>query len=389
MYMSLFEKVPLAPPDPILGLTHAFLQDKRKGKVNLGVGLYKDEQLKTPILQAVKKAEAQLLQTEKSKEYLPIDGDGVYLEETGALVFGKTLWSQERKRIAPFQTLGGTGALKVGATFLQEELKGPVWLPTPTWPNHRGVFTSAHLKVEAYPYYDSSRFDFEKMGSFLQKLPPKSIVLLHACCHNPTGCDPTEEEWKKLGALFCKYQLIPFFDLAYQGLGEGLEEDAAPLRHFLTSGLEMLVAVSHSKNLSLYAERVGVLFVVSASEAIKTAVVSRIKQLIRTNYSNPPLHGAKVAALVLGDKNLRKLWEEELFTMKNRLVEMRTLLAKRLSHPSFQQGKGMFGFLGLSPSQVARLMTEYGIYMPSDGRINVCGLNANNVDYVVDAINHV
>jgi aspartate/tyrosine/aromatic aminotransferase len=369
-------------------LTHAFLQDERKNKVNLGVGLYKDAELKTPILQAVKKAEMQLLQTEKSKEYLPIDGDLLYLQETGALVFGKTLWHQEGKRIASFQTLGGTGALKVGAAFLQEELNQPIWIPTPTWPNHRGVFTSARLKVDVYPYYDFPRLDFEKMVSFLKKLPPKSIVLLHACCHNPTGCDPTVAEWKILSTLFCKYQLIPFFDLAYQGLGEGLEEDATPLRHFLTSGLEMVVAVSHSKNLSLYAERVGALFVVSASEPIKTAIVSRIKQIIRTNYSNPPLHGAKVAALVFGDVALRKLWERELSEMRNRLIEMRTLLAQRLSCPALQQGKGMFGFLELTPKQVDRLMTEYGIYMPSDGRINMCGLNANNIDYVVDAINH-
>lgn len=393
--MHFFEQVPLAPPDPILGLTQAYLQDPRPHKVNLGVGFFKDENLKTPLIAAVREAEKILLNTQNNKEYLPIDGDPLYLNEMGALVFGAQVWQERKSRISPFQTLGGTGALKLGGTFLQEEIKSPLWISSPTWPNHRGVFTHCGGLVDSYPYYDfaTHQIDFNAMTSFLERLPPRSVVVMHGCCHNPTGIDLTLSQWEKLCELFKTHQLLPFFDLAYQGLGDGLDADSAAVRHFLKHDIEMLVAVSNSKNFSLYSERVGCLFIVSNNPDEGEAIRSRTKQMIRTNYSNPPSHGAKVAALVLNDPLLRASWEEELVQMRLRLRAMRSLLCERLGSKKtntdfthLKRGKGMFGFLGLSTKQVHTLITEYGIYMPSDGRINVCGLNLNNIDPVVEAI---
>lgn len=393
--MSFFEKVQLAPPDPILGLTAAFQRDERKDKVNLGVGLYKTEELTTPVLASVKEAESALWDFEQSKEYLPIDGEKMYLEMIGDLVFGNKRWQKEKKRIAATQTVGGTGALKIGGTFLKEEINLPVTISTPTWPNHRGVLAGCGLTVETYPYYDEKNhaLNFDVMSSHLEKLHEGTTVLLHASCHNPTGSDPTIEEWGKLCALFKRKKLIPFFDLAYQGLGKGLDEDAASVRLFLDEGVEMLIAVSNAKNLSLYGERVGGLMIVSSTEEIAQHILSRVKQVIRTNYSNPPMHGARVAARILGTPALRHKWEAELKEMRQHINEMRTLLADELKEKSknidfshIAQGNGMFGFTGLNKIQVHRLTERHGIYLPIDGRINVCGLNHTNINYVVDAI---
>lgn len=393
--MSHFERVKLAPSDPILGLTIAFAKDVRKDKVNLGVGLYNTEDLRVPILESVKEAEALLLTEEMSKEYLPIDGDGLYLEQMGVLVFGKASWSAEKGRIASFQTVGGTGALKIGGTFLKEEADHPIWISTPSWPNHRGVFSHCGLKVENYPYYDTNnhQLDFDGMVSCLEKLEPGSIVLLHASCHNPTGLDPTIEQWELLCQLFKTKKLIPFFDFAYQGFGKGLEEDAGSIRSFLNSGLEFLLAVSNAKNFSLYGERTGCLFIVSESAKIAEKVSSRVKQMIRTNYSSPPMHGAKIVAHILNTPILRKKWETELAQMGLRILAMRELLVQKLKSISknvdfshMKEGNGMFGFTGLKPAQVEKIISEYGIYMPGDGRINVCGLNHDNIDAVVNAI---
>jgi aspartate/tyrosine/aromatic aminotransferase len=392
--MSFFKRVPLAPPDPILGLVAAFQSDLRKDKVNLGVGVYKTEELQTPVLESVKLAEAFLLKTQENKEYLPIDGDKGYLEQMGALVFGEQLWSREKERIASFQTVGGTGALKIGGTFLKEEVESSVWVSTPTWPNHRGVFSHCGLKVEEYPYYStkSHTIVFDQMVQSLEKLPAGAILLLHPSCHNPTGCDLSLEEWKEVCQLCKQKKLLPFFDLAYQGFGTGLDEDVAAIRLFLENGLEMLVAVSNAKNFSLYAERVGGLFIVSDSGATSEKITSRVKQMIRVNYSNPPMHGAKIIAHILGTTSLRKQWETELDQMRERIVGMRQLLSKSLQKKTtpidfsqIDKGKGMFTFTGLNPSQVDRMREEYGIYMPRDGRINVCGLD-HNLGLVVDAI---
>lgn len=386
--MSTFDHVLLAPPDPILDLTRAFSSDPRTDKINLGVGLFKDAQLQTPILCSVKQAESLLFEEEMSKAYLPIEGEHSYLEATGALVLGLQLWAREKERISAFQAPGGTGALKIGATLIQEEAKAPVFISSPTWPNHKGVFLSAQLAVATYPYYDfkSHGIDFDLLCDFLRTLPPAAVIVLHACCHNPTGTDFTKEQWKTLSRCLKEKGHIPFFDCAYQGFGEGLEEDVWAVRYFVEAGHDMLIAISHSKNLSLYAERVGALLVVANSKKVSEAVSSRVKQMIRTIYSNPPLHGAKVAAKVLSLPSLRSLWESEVIAMRERLIEMRSLLASSLSLSHLLKGKGLFGFLGLDQAQVERLVKEYGIYMPSDGRINICGLTPHNITRVVDAL---
>lgn len=396
--MSFFEHVPLAPSDPIFGLTAAYQSDLRPTKVNLGVGLYKTEDLRTPVLSSVKAAEQALLEQEESKEYLPIEGEKRYLAEMGALVFGKGKWEKEKDRIASFQTVGGTSGLKIGGTFLKEEAESSLWIPNPTWPNHRAVFSSCQLVVESYPYYDfkTHRLDFSQMMHQFERLPPKSIVLLHAACHNPTGADLNLEEWKLLCDLFKEKKLLAFFDFAYQGFGRGLDEDAEALRYFLKSGNEMLIAVSNSKNFSVYGERVGCLFVIAASVKVAEHIHSRVKQIIRTTYSNPPLHGASIVAQILSSSSLRQKWERELNEMRERINKTRLRLHQGLAAKgkaeAFHQltrGRGMFGYTGLSSAQVERMRTEYGIYMTSDGRINVCGLNEDNMSYVVDALTAV
>ncbi len=393
--MTFFEKVALAPPDPILGLTAAFEKDPRPEKVNLGVGLYKTQDLRTPVLGCVKAAEAALLDLEKSKEYLPIDGEPHYLDLMGDLVFGKEMWSKEKKRIACFETVGGTGALKIGGTFLKQEAEHPIWISTPSWPNHRGVFADCGLKVESYPYYDfkSHQLDFKNMMDCFEKLPGGTIVVLHASCHNPTGCDPSPEQWKAICSCFKKNKLIPFFDFAYQGFGVGIEEDAEAIRHFLQNDLEFLAAVSNAKNFALYGERAGCLFIVSRSANIAEHITSRVKQMIRTNYSNPPMHGARIIGSILENSSLKKKWEGELGEMRNRIhtmrIELNDRLMKRCKTVDFthlKKGRGMFGFTGLSKQQVERIIDQYAVYMTSDGRINVCGLNQDNLDYVVDSI---
>jgi aspartate/tyrosine/aromatic aminotransferase len=393
--MSFFEKVPLVPPDPILGLTLAFHRDARQHKINLGVGLYKTENLRAPVLVSVKSAESLLLDSEKSKEYLPIDGDCHYLEAIGLMVFGKEIWSKEKERIAAFQTVGGTGALKIGGTFLKEEMENCIYISTPTWPNHRGIFSKCGLKVENYHYYDTKehKIDFESLTTCLKKLTSGTIVVMHASCHNPTGCDPTSEQWETLCAIFKAKKLIAFFDFAYQGLGCGIEEDAEAIRLFIKNGLEMLIAVSNAKNFAIYGERVGCLFIVTESAKIAEHISSRVKQMIRVNYSNPPMHGEKVVSYILNTPSLHQKWESEIKEMRERIHMMRLELTERLTAKSkgvdfshLKRGKGMFCYTGLTKAQVDRMIEEYAIYMPSDGRINVCGLNQNNLDYVVNAI---
>lgn len=394
--MGKFSHVPLAPADPILGLTKAFNEDSRREKVNLGVGVFRDDKLHTPILDVVLMAQEKLLRKETSKEYLPIDGNPDYLEAVGTLLFGSTCWQADKARIAGFQTLGGTGALSLGATFLKEELSSTqIWIPDPSWPNHKKIFSQAHLQVHSYPYYSIQEhaISFNEILSTLSSLPPLSTVLFHGCCHNPTGADLTIKQWQEVCALLKAKSLIPFFDLAYQGLGEGIEEDPFAIRHALDQGLEMLISISLSKNFSLYAERVGALFVVSLDTEDKVKITSRIKQLIRTNYSNPPSHGAKIVEMILTTPSMRTLWEEELFFMRSRLHEARIQLAlalsanQRFSH--LGKGRGMFAFLGLTEEEVALLIEKYAIYMPNDGRINVCGLTKQNLGYVTQAIQEV
>ncbi len=393
--MVFFGKVPLIPPDPIFGLTTAFQADPREQKVNLGVGIYKNDDLATPVLSSVKQAEADLLKDEMSKEYLPIQGDQRFIDQVGRLVFGADLWGAESKRVAGFQTPGGAAALCIGGAFLKKEIGSSLFLPDPTWPNHQNIFKALGFDVGGYPYYDFEhhRVSFERMLSYCHGLPSQSVIVLHASCHNPTGLDPSAQQWDELAELCVKKQLLPFFDCAYQGLGKGLDHDAASIRIFAKKQIEMLVAVSQSKNFSLYGERVGALYIAAQSSQAATHVASRVKQLIRAYYSNPPMHGAKIVARILQDPSLKVLWEQELEGMRKRIQAMRECFVEALAHHACNRdlsymklGSGMFCFTGLTQLQVERARQEFGIYMTSDGRMNLCGLNSGNLEYVVRSL---
>ncbi len=393
--MSFFQDVPLAPPDPILGLTAAFNNDSRLTKVNLGVGLYKGEDLSCSVMACVKEAEHALIQFEKNKEYAPIDGDDHYLAKIGELVFGAEFWGREYERICSAQAVGGTGALRIGAAFIKQEIPAVVYISHPTWPNHAGVFRGVGLQVENYPYYDIGRhrLQFELMKEYLNALPEKSVVLLHASCHNPTGVDLSVSEWNELAEIFQRKGLLPFFDCAYQGFGISLSEDVRAIRTFAAKGMELFVAYSNSKNFSLYGERIGALFIVTPSNEIRQKVSSRLKQIIRVDYSNPPIHGSRIVAHVLSDVLLRGVWEQELHAMRQRIQTMRHQLVQRLTSQKssfdfsyLSECKGMFCYSGLKKEHVERMRAEFGIYMTTDGRINVCGLNRANLDLVSHAI---
>jgi aspartate/tyrosine/aromatic aminotransferase len=394
--MSFFEQVTPATPDAIFGLSRAFAEDPRKEKVNLTVGLYKTEELITPILPSVKKAEEEILRSEKSKEYLPLEGHKVYLEEIGKLLFGELIWTESSARIAKVQAVGGTHALRSGGEFLvQEKIADTIHVSDPTWPNHRAIFARAGMRIENYPYYGHEKHDlsFEKMRAYLSKLPSRSVVLLHACCHNPTGADLSLDQWKELSQLFLSKKLIPFFDLAYQGFDRGLAEDAEAIRLFAREGHEMVVAYSLSKNFGLYAERVGALFVVCETHKSRENVGSKLVATTRPNISNPPLHGAQIVATILTNSKLKKEWEMELTAMRERINGMRNKLAEALSSKTkkvdfsfLKERAGLFSFSGLNSAQVERLIRDYGIYMTKDGRINAVGLNSANLDYVVNSI---
>jgi aromatic-amino-acid transaminase len=394
--MSLFSSVEMAPRDPILGMTEQFNADPNPSKVNLGVGVYFDAQGKLPILQCVQAAEKQLAETPKAKGYLPIDGLAAYDRAVQELVFGTDSDALCEGRIATVQTLGGTGGLKVGADFLQRlQPSARVLLSDPSWENHRALFTQAGLIVETYPYYAADRHGvrFDDMLSALQAAAQGTIVVLHACCHNPTGCDLDAEQWSRVAGLMQSRGLVPFLDMAYQGFGDGIAEDGAAVRQFLRTGMDFFVATSFSKSFSLYGERVGALSVVCESKDEAARVLSRLKVLIRGNYSNPPTHGAQVVALVLTTPPLRRLWEEELAGMRLRIRAMRDALVQRLAVAGVTRDmsfvlrqKGMFSYSGLSAAQMLRLRSEFGVYGIDSGRICVAALNERNVDTVAAAI---
>lgn len=393
--MSLFDFIVESPPDAIFGLTATYQADPRPHKVNLMVGYYKTEGLKTPVLETVKKSEKYLAEKCGSKEYLSFTGERSFLECTGKLVFGDALWHDASHRMYAAQSIGGTGGLKVGGDFLKQEVSDLIHISEPTWPNHRGVFTRSGFKVGGYPYYDFERksLDFEGMCRYCERLQPREIVVLHACCHNPTGADLSLEQWKILSDLFLRKKIIPFFDMAYQGFAEGTEEDSRSIRLFAKEGHEMLVATSYSKNFSLYGERIGTLFVIAESSKNLVRLGSKINSIIRTIYSNPPRHGAEIVQHILGDPSLKKEWESEVGSMRKRIIEMRRALVSALmkaqdaSDFSFLNDRtGLFCFTGLSKPQVDRLIAEYAVYMTGDGRINVAGLNWENLDYVVNSI---
>ncbi len=394
-FPSLFGAVETAPRDPILGLTEAFIADPRSTKVNLGVGVYQGDDGKVPLLASVRTAERARLEALPPRGYLPIDGLASYNQLVQRLVFGDTAPVLVEGRVATIQTLGGTGALRVGADFLRRMLPdATVYLSDPSWENHRAVFETAGFAVETYPYYDpvTCGVRFAHMKERLTQLAPGSVVVLHACCHNPTGADLTPSEWQEVAEIVRARCLVAFLDMAYQGFAEGIDADAAAPRLFADAGLSFLLATSFSKSFSLYGERVGALSLVTAGDRETASVLSQVKRLIRTSYSNPPTHGAAVVASILADAQLRVAWEADLAGMRDRIRGMRLSLLEKLrvravptDFSFLLNQRGMFSYTGISAAQVDRLRTEYGIYAVSSGRICVAALNSRNVDYVADA----
>ncbi len=393
---SLFDAVEMAPRDPILGLNEQFVADDNPAKVNLGVGVYFDENGKLPILHCVRAAEKMMSESPKPRGYLPIDGIAAYDAATQALVFGSDHPARKAGRIATVQAVGGTGGLKVGADLLQRmNPRAKVLISEPSWENHRALFEGAGFTVETYPYYDAARHDvdFPAMLAALQGAPAGTIVVLHACCHNPTGCDLTAAQWNELVPVLVGRGLVPFLDMAYQGFGDGIAEDGLAVRLCLAAGLDFFVSTSFSKSFSLYGERVGALSVVCASADEAARVLSQLKRVIRTNYSNPPTHGAAVVAHVLSTPGLRAMWEEELAGMRDRIKRMRIELRRKLEAAGahidtafITQQRGMFSYSGLNKAQMERLRKEFGIYGVDSGRICVAALNDKNLDAVVAAI---
>ena len=394
---SIFDHVPLSPVDPILGLPIAFAADCSPFKVNLGIGTYKTADGQPFILSAVKKAESILLQKSSNKEYLPIEGDAEFLACASKLLFGQDLLLAQPELFFFAQSVGGTSALRIGGEFLAKLISQTIFIPQPTWANHKQTFERAGLNVGSYPYFDfkTHRFDFDGMCDAIRNMPPKSCILLHACCHNPTGTDPNLEQWKALCDLIKKQQLIPFFDVAYHGFGEDLDTDAQAIRLFIQEQQEMLIAYSFSKNFSLYGERVGFLTCVTTNQTATALVGSQIKNIIRGNYSNPPLHGASIVSTILKSHDLTVEWKLELNSMCMRIKEMRKALVAALSVYVHQcdfsfllEQKGLFSFLGLDLEQVNFLRAERALYMPINGRINIAGLNTQNISYVAESIAH-
>lgn len=392
----MFERIAAAPADPILGLADLFRADDRPHKINLGIGVYKDETGKTPVLTSVKKAEQYLLENETTKNYLSIDGLADFAQCTQALLFGKksALIASQRARTA--QTPGGTGALRVAADFLANQTPAKrIWVSNPSWPNHKNVFESAGLEVCEYQYYDATQhaLDFDGMVTALRDAKAGDIVLFHGCCHNPTGIDPTAEQWSALAEMSLANGWLPLFDFAYQGFARGLEEDAEGLRIFAASHQELIVASSYSKNFGLYNERVGAFTLVASDAEIASTAFSQVKSTIRANYSNPPAHGAAVVATILSNDALRAIWEQELTDMRQRIQRMRQLFVNTLQEKGAKgdfsfiiNQNGMFSFSGLTKDQVIRLREEFGVYAVNSGRVNVAGMTPDNMAPLCEAI---
>ncbi|MDE1241814.1 aspartate/tyrosine/aromatic aminotransferase [Vibrio aestuarianus] len=385
----MFEKVVAAPADPILGLTEEFKKDPRAEKINLGVGIYKNEAGETPILATVKKAEAALLESEKTKSYLTIEGTAEYGLAVQKLLFGAESDIVTQKLAKTAQAPGGTGALRVAGEFIKRQLGDvKIWISNPTWANHHGVFNAAGLETAQYSYYNAEAKDkdFAAMLADLAQAQTGDIVLLHGCCHNPTGIDPTAEEWEALAKLVAEKGLLPLFDFAYQGFAKGVEEGAQGLRTFAKYNKEILVASSFSKNFGLYNERVGAFTIVAASTETVSTAFSQVKAIIRSIYSNPPAHGAAVVTHILNNAELRTEWEQEVAEMRVRIQEMRELFVATLKAEGveadfsfIERQNGMFSFSGLSKDQVTRLKDEFAIYIVGSGRISVAGMTKSNM----------
>ncbi|RSD32580.1 amino acid aminotransferase [Vibrio pectenicida] len=385
----MFEKVTTAPADPILGLTEEFKKDPRTDKINLGVGIYKNEQGQTPVLATVKKAEAALIESEKTKSYLTIEGTAEYGLAVQKILFGANADIVKNKLAKTAQAPGGTGALRVAAEFIKRQLGDvKVWISNPTWANHNSVFAAAGLETAQYSYYDAQtkNKDFAGMLADLERADKGDIVLLHGCCHNPTGIDPTTAEWETLAKLVASKQLLALFDFAYQGFAKGVEEDASGLRLFSQHNKEILVASSFSKNFGLYNERVGAFTLVAESEQTATTAFSQVKAIIRSIYSNPPAHGSAIVTHILNNVQLRNEWEAEVKEMRDRIQDMRALFVATLKEQGvnadfsfIERQNGMFSFSGLTKDQVTRLKDEFGIYIVGSGRISVAGMTRSNM----------
>jgi aromatic-amino-acid transaminase len=397
--MNLFSSVQLAPKDPIFGLTEAYTADQRAGKVNLGVGVYYTDEGKVPLLRAVLEAEKEVVAKQSPRAYVPIEGPNPYNSAVQNLLFGADSPLIKEGRVVTAECLGGTGALRVGGDFVKRlDTNAPAAISAPSWENHRGIFESAGYQVLEYTYFDPKTrgVDFEGMVKSLESFPAKTLVILHACCHNPTGADLTPDQWKKIISICQTRQLIPFLDIAYQGFATGIEEDGAAVQLFADSGMSFFVSSSFSKSFSLYGERVGALSIVTQSKEESARVLSQLKRVIRTNYSNPPTHGAAIVVMVLNSPKLRQMWEDELAEMRERIKAMRHGLNKKLAAAGAQQDfsfietqRGMFSYSGLTAGQVANLQEQDGIYALSTGRICVAALNTKNLDRVAQAIARV
>ena len=395
----MFETINPAPEDSILGLTVAFQKDSNPNKVNLGVGVYKDGGGQTPVLSTVKEAEERLLRSEATKSYLPIDGLAAYAALSQQIVFGSEHDILSAGRAATVQTPGGTGALRVAADFVRRIFpSATVWLSDPTWPNHPNVFGSAALQVQTYPYFEAETngVAFDRMMAALETIPKGDVLLLHGCCHNPTGADLSPQQWQAVAAVCADRGILPLLDFAYQGFGDGLDEDATGVRIVAEQCRELLVATSYSKNFGLYNERVGALTLVAGSAEAADAANSHMKICVRTNYSNPPAHGGQIVAEILGDPELRQRWEVELAEMRNRINDMRHLFVESLDEQGagrdfsfIAHQRGMFSYSGLTPAQVQALRDRHSVYIVGSGRINVAGMTEANMDYLCAAVAEV
>ncbi|MCE9775511.1 aspartate/tyrosine/aromatic aminotransferase [Shewanella algae] len=392
----IFSQITAAPADPILGLTEAFKADPRTDKVNLGVGIYKDEAGQTPVLKSVKLAEAKLLEEEKTKSYLGIEGVALYNQAVQRLLFGKDNVIIADGRAVTAQAPGGTGSLRVAAEFVLSNTDSKtIWISNPTWANHKNIFETAGLEIKEYSYYraETHDLDFDAMMTDLQQASEGDLVLLHGCCHNPTGIDLNINQWQQVAKLCAEKGLVPLFDFAYQGFGSGIEEDAQGLRAVAAVVPELLVANSFSKNFGLYNERIGAVTLVAKDSESAVRAFSQVKRTIRANYSNPPAHGAMIVSTILNDVELNALWQQELTEMRQRIASMRTLFVESLKAEGVDRDfsfisrqNGMFSFSGLNKEQVARLKDEFGVYIVGSGRISVAGMTKTNMPVICKAI---
>lgn len=391
--MSFFESLDLLPDDPILSIPAICEADKNPRKVDLSIGIYRNEYGQVPVFKAIAHAEELVAKQHADKVYQAIDGNGEYIKQVLQLIFGEKAPVDE---IYAAQTIGGSGALRLAGEFLKRTVSADIFVTEPTWPNHKLIFSQAGLNVLTFPYFDKKTrtLEFDKICQSIGAMPSKSLILFQASCHNPTGVDPTHAQWLELSKLILKKNLMPIFDFPYQGFGVDFESDAAAIRHFQAEGHNMAVTYSFSKNMGLYGERIGLLAIVEPNARIRKHIASHIKQLIRSNYSTPPLYGGRLVTTVLTNPPLKQQWLQELEALRLRLVQMRTALMQGLSQGgddfSFLTGqKGLFSFLGLTPKQVLRLQTEFAIYLPNMGRINIANLNARNIDYVIKALSTI